>query len=438
MTMITAKDIHGFFSSFFRSYADVFFIRSSLGGMAILALTFLNFNSGISGVLAVLSAYLTAILLGYQSHFLRHGFYTYNALLVGLSIGFLFELSPLSLLMISIAGALTLVISLVTADVLYKLFGLQVLSIPFIVVSSLVYLSSASFSNLYVDALYVTPQFYDFNLFPYWLSGYFKSMGAIIFLPNELTGLLLSLLLLLYSRILFLLSLAGFLLGVSLYGLFIGSLEHAAQDISSFNYILIAMALGGIFNIPSIKSYTIALLGVAIATLIASAGQVFWSQYGLPIFTLPFTLITLSFIYLLGLIKYPLRTEAFFGSPEENLDYFISNKGRFIRDEIAISPPFQGTWHCWQGFDDNWTHQGIYKYAYDFLIFDSSQKSYQNQGVLLSDYYCYGKEVTSPVNGRVIQVVNLLPDNSIGSVDSVNYWGNYVLIHDSRGFYVKI
>lgn len=436
--MLTSKPIKNFFSSLLNSYSDIFFIKGPVSGMIILAITFINYNAGLSGLLSVLSAYIFALLLGYQAEFLRTGFYTYNALLVGLAIGYLFQISGLSLLMIMIAGSLTFVITVVSSHIFYRLFGLQILSIPFIIVSILVYLSASSFTNLYVVSLYSQSHAFNLGIFPFWFSGYLKALGAIIFMPNEMTGLLVALLLLLSSRILFILSLTGFCLGIVLYGLFTGSIETASQDISGFNYILIAMALGGIFNIPSLKSYTIAFSGVAIATLIASAGHVFWSQYGLPIFTLPFTLITLSFMYALNLINYPLRTIVYKDSPEENLNYFLANQGRFITDYATLSLPFRGCWHSWQGFNGDWTHKGIYQNAYDFVICDAQKKTYINQGHHLSDYFCFGQEVLSPVRGRVIKVIHYLPDNPIGSVDTVNNWGNEITIEDARGYLVKL
>lgn len=433
-----ASDVKNFFYSLTKSYADIFFLRSAFCGTLLLLVTLLNYNSGISGILAVFSSYITAYFLGYQKEFLRAGYFAYNSLLVGLAIGFLFKISPLSLLMISIAGGLTFIITLVTAHIFQNLLGLQVLSVPFIIVSTLVYLSASSFTNLYVISLYAPLYSLNLDIFPYWFSGYLKALGAIIFMPNEISGLIIAFLILFYSRILFILSLTGFLLGMLLYGLFIGSIPAAAQDISSFNYILIAMALGGVFNIPSIKSYAIAMLGVAIATLIASAGHVFWSQYGLPIFTLPFTLITLSFIYSFYILKYPYKTAVYVGNPEQNLDYFISNKNRFVNESVALSLPFSGRWHSWQGFNGKWTHQGLYKYAYDFVITDSEQHTFLNKGQHLTDYYCYGKDILSPVNGKIVHIINHLPDNIIASIDTLNPWGNEVIIQDVRGFYIKI
>ncbi len=436
--MLQADDIKSLFSSLLNSYTDIFFMRGRISGIIILLITLINYNAGLSGILSILSAYTIARILGYQSTFLSTGYFTYNALLVGLAIGYMFQISALSILMVIIAGSLTMIITIVTAQVFYQLFGLQILSIPFILVSTLVYLSAASFTNLYVADLYAQSHLLNLNLFPYWLSGYLKSLGAIIFMPNEITGLLIALLLLLNSRILFILSLTGFVVGIVLYGSFTGSVESAALDISGFNYILIAMGLGGIFNIPSLKSYSIGLIGVAFATLIASAGHVFLSQYGLPIFTLPFTIVTLSFIYALNLLKYPLQTRVYLGTPEQNLEYYLTSKDRFISNYAALSLPFKGKWYCWQGFDGEWTHKGIYKYAYDFVMLDADRKTCLNDGSKLSDYYCFGQEVLSPVRGRVVKVIHYLPDNTVGSVDIVNNWGNEIIIEDSRGYIVKL
>jgi len=436
--MFQTEDIKSFFNSLLNSYSDIFFIKGIISGVIILLITLINYNAGLSGILSILSAYTVARLLGYQTTFLSTGYFTYNALLVGLAIGYIFQISPLSLLMVIIAGSLTMIITIVTSQVFYQLFGLQILSIPFIIVSILVYLSASSFTNLYVVGLYAQSHLLNLDIFPCWFSGYLKALGAIIFMPNEITGLLIGLLILLNSRILFLLSLTGFGLGIIIYGLFIGSIESASQDISGFNYILIAMALGGIFNIPSLKSYGIAFLGVSFATLIASAGHVFLSQYGLPIFTLPFTIVTLSFIYALNLLKFPLQTKVYKGSPEQNLEYYLTSKDRFVSNPAALSLPFKGRWYCWQGFNGEWTHKGAYQYAYDFVICDSQKKTFLNEGKQLTDYYSFGQQVLSPVRGRVMKVIHYLPDNPVGSVDTINNWGNDIIIEDSRGYIVKL
>ncbi|RMA92477.1 urea transporter [Hydrogenothermus marinus] len=421
------------------SYSEILFLQGFITGAIILLSTFINPSIGIAGLISVLSAYFIARFLNMGREFLESGFYTYNALLVGLSIGYLFKITPLTIFFTIIAGILTFIFSVM----LYKIFSyylaLPILSIPFVVISSILYLSAYSYSNLFVDSLYPHSHF-EFleDIFPLWLSGYFKSLGAILFLPDVFIGIIFSILLFFSSRILFLLSIIGYITGsLSLYFL-TGSYSQAFSDITNFNFILIAMALGGIFLIPSIKSYFIALIGVITSTIVLSATKTFWSFYGIPIFTFPFNFTTLSFIYVLGALGFPLLAKIIRKNPEETLDYYLTTQKRFSGTTRGIYLPFSGEWTVWQGFNDEWTHKGNWKYAYDFVITDENGKTYKGDGLNLTDYYAFKKPVLSPVRGRVVKVVSNLPDNPIGTVDRENNWGNYIVIYDFRGFYVEL
>jgi len=132
--MLYNEDVKNLFHSLFNSYSDIFFIKGIVSGLIILAITLINYNAGVSGILSIIAAYSVARLLGYQTTFLSTGYFTYNALLVGLAIGYMFEISLLSVVMIIIAGSLTMIITIVAAQVFYQLFGLQILSVPFILV----------------------------------------------------------------------------------------------------------------------------------------------------------------------------------------------------------------------------------------------------------------------------------------------------------------
>jgi len=100
--------------------------------------------------------------------------------------------------------------------------------------------------------------------------------------------------------------------------------------------------------------------------------------------------------------------------------------------------PFTGVWVVWQGIDGQWTHQGLWRYAFDFLIEDEQGFSYSGNGLQLSDYYAFNKPILAPVRGWVVRVVNHLADCPIGIVDQTHNWGNCVVIYDERGFYVEI
>lgn len=420
------------------SYSELFFMRSALMGWVLLAVTFLNPNLGVAGLFSIVVAFGFAQYLGYRQAFLASGYYTYNALLVGLSIGQLFSFSPETALYIAIAACLTFVLTVALADFFSRQLYLPILSIPFVVVTSLIYLSAARFSNLYVNELYAVDHLSALSLsLPIWLEGLFKVMGAIIFMPNALVGLVLLLIIGWHSRVLLALAVVGYYFGILLQGTFTGSFVQAFMDLNAFNYPLIAMALGGVFNIPAVKSYLIALIGVACATILIKSIDVFWAQYGIPVFTLPFIMITLGYLYVLALLGYPLRPSIFKETPEATLDYF--NVAQFRYPKVTqFFLPFLDQWQVYQGFNGQWTHQGIWRYAVDFVKQGDNGQTYQNAGLHLDDYYCFKQPVSAPCGGYVAYVVDYYPDNAIGVVDTQNNWGNYVIIQDVRGLYVGL
>ena len=427
-----------YLSAILNSYCEIFFIQGRLVGALLLAISMLNYNTALAGLFSVAVAYLFAYLSGFKAQFLDSGYYTYNPLLVGLSIGSIFKLSAMTLAFVAISSVLTFVVTVFLAGLLYNGFRLQVLSIPFVVVSSLVYLATGRFSNLFVSELYSHALYQDLTWLPISVNAFFKSVGAIIFMPNVISGMLISLLILLKSRIILFLAIAGFYLGTITNGLFIGSMAQSYANMANFNYILIAVAIGGIFHLPSPKSYLMAAIAVLVSTLLLNAVDVFWSLYNIPVFTLPFTLITLSFVYLLSIVDFKMRPLIFKSTPEETLDHYLTNAPRFPSSQITLGLPFHGQWTVWQGFDGQWTHQGLWRYAYDFIINDHNGCSHAGRGDRLDDYFAYQQSVLSPIRGRVVRVISHLDDNPIGSVDTLNNWGNLVIIYDERGFFVEL
>ncbi len=418
------------------SYSEIFFLRGRLMGLVLLLVTMLNPHVGIAGLFSVVAAYQFSRLIGMQQHFMQSGFFTYNALLVGLSIGYLFSLGALTLFLIAVAGVLSFVLSVMLNGIFSYYLKLPILSLPFVIVSSITWLASQGYGGLYVDGLYVHQIIVDIAL-PVWLEGFFSALGAVLFSPQALVGLIIAIVILLHSRILFTLAVMGYYLGASLSGLLSGYGAPVFNDVNHFNYILIAMALGGVYLIPSPRSYLIAATGVAIATVLLSAVRLFWANYGLPVFTLPFNMVTLGFLYAMGTVGFPLVAKNIRRSPEETLDEYSSYTRRFGDAGREICLPFSGGWTVWQGFDGQWTHRGQWQHAYDFVI-RRNGKTHAFEGQQLEDYYAWKKPVLSPCRGRVIKVVNNVPDNPPGHVNSQRNWGNLIVLETVAGWYVEI
>jgi urea transporter len=423
-------------ATFLSGYSEILFLRGSLIGAAMLTATLINPQVGLSGILSVMVAYGFARLIGVTEEYLAGGYLTYNTLLVGLAVGNLFALTPLSLLFAGAAGIMTLMLTLMMSNLFSQYLKLPILSLPFVLVSSVAYLASLNYGNLYVNGLYSYAPMATSQL-PNWLSGLFTSLGAILFLPDPRIGALFALLILLHSRILFLLALGGFLLGATLSGLLGSTPNHAFLDPSNFNFILIAMTLGGVFLVPSWRSFLVAATAVCVAALLLDAVNVFWSLYGIPAFTLPFNLVTLTFLYVLGMIGFPLVNQVIEATPEKSLDHHQSLRQRFPAAPRILRLPFIGGWTLWQGFNGRWTHQGAQRYACDFLL-QVDGCSHSADGSLVEQFYAWRKPVFAPCRGRVAAVVNDVLDNPPGQVNRQQNWGNYLVIDSGFGWHTVI
>ncbi len=432
------SDFRKFLFPVVKSYSAVFFNSSLAGGVVLLLLTFFtNFNLGIGGLVSVFSSYIFARLIGFKKEFLRLDYYIYNPLLVGLSLGYLFKVNLLSIFFFSVAGIVTFLLTYVMSSVLSYYLKLPVLSVPFVLVSSLFYLASVKFSNLFVGSLYYHDNFSLLRV-PLWLKGYLQSLGAVFFMPKVIAGLVISIVLFSVSRILFFLSVLGYFSGVFVEALLKGSYYQVFSDTSAFNFILVSMAVGGVFLIPSLRSYKFALLSSVISVPVVEGIKVFWESYGIPVFALPFNLVTHIVLYVLMSVSFYYVTKVYKGTPERTLDYFLTSQKRFPFTGREIALPFSGKWTVWQSFDDEWTHKGAWKYAVDFVVTDENGNTFKGDGYSLTDYYAFGKPVLSPVDGQIVSVINDVPDNPPGSADKERNWGNYVVIYDKRGFYVLI
>ena len=412
-------------------------MHNRIVGLILLITTCFNKNIAVLGLIAWLTTFVFARFIGIKKDDVVHTIYTYNSLLVGFSIGFLFKISFLSIFLTIGTSILTVLLSYT----LYSLFSyylrLPVLNIPFTMVSTIIYLASVKYSALFVDSFYPHEKLNLPNL-PSFLQGLFRTFGVLLFSPYDIIGILVLLAILVYSRISFILAVFSYYLGISVLALLKGSYTQAFADISTFNFILVGMALGGIFLIPSKRTYTLALIGVIVSVFILDAVSVFWSSFGIPVFTLPFNIVVLLFVYVLVNIDYKRINLFIKESPEASLASFLNFRKRF--DYITPQPylPFSGKWTVYQSFDDVWTHKGHWQYAYDFVITDEDDNTFRRKGSKLEDYYCYGKPVLAPVSGTVIDAYDLLKDNPIGSVDKKNNWGNYIIIYSALGYYVEI
>jgi len=439
------------------SYSIVLFLNNKLLAIVIMLTTFIDYQAGLSGLLAVLLAVSVANLLGFDKLQLRNGVLSFNALLVGIGIGTFFEPGIVFFMLLLLAALMTLLLSVSMGGWLFK-YGLPFLSIPFVVTFWLMMLPSSSYEQLGLvyrssflmgdvtqdgsSSLMLLSQSIDSMQINQWIDVYLRSLSSIFFQNNLLTGALIAIALLISSRILFSLSVIGFLsasLMAQLSGIEVASITY--YNIGA-NYMMVAFAIGGFFIIPSRHSYLWAVLLVPLTSLVLLFFTRLLGFVQLPVFSLPFSLVTILFVHFLkqrATEKKLILTPYQHYSPESNLYTYTNNKNRYARFQFfPLHLPFWGEWTVTQGHNGKYTHQGEWGKALDFMILDGDGKSYKKKGLLCADYYCYGKPVVAPADGVIEEITDQVDDNEIGLVNTVNNWGNSIIIRHMPGVYTQL
>jgi urea transporter/murein DD-endopeptidase MepM/ murein hydrolase activator NlpD len=439
------------------SYSQIFFSQSKvLGGLLILA-SFFDIWAGFYGLLSVVAANITAYLSGFSKHNSQNGLYGFNALLVGLGIGFYYQPSIELTALVLFAAILSILITLAVEGVFYK-YSLPFLSVPFIISLWLVFTASLNFDALQLSErnLFTYNELYalggknfteiygyiqNYECCPI-IRTYLMSLGAIIFQPNILAGVLVFIGLLHYSRIALTLSLLGFFAAFAFYSLLGSDFNELAYNNIGFNYILTSIAVGGFFIIPSLRSYLWVLLLLPITVIITVSSQKILAQFGLAVYALPFNMVVLLFLYVMKLRLFPSKLEVNYTgqkSPEESLYLNKIQNLRFKnKPSVDIALPFWGEWKVTQGYNGKYTHKGEWQHALDFEISDASGSTYKNEGDLPNDYYCYEKYVSAPADGTVADIIDNISDNKIGETNTRQNWGNTIIIKHNEYIYSQL
>ena len=426
-------------------------------GTILFFVSFLDYWSGLFGAFAVLTSLFIANRLGFDKKAIQAGALSYNSLLTGLGIGLYFEPSFSLFVFTFFVSLIVLLLSVGISRYLAN-YGLPALSIPFLLGIWMVDLSASSFNSLGLSDRSIFQLNYMYGLggqtlidFYEWVSTipilysievYFLSLGAIFFQYHVLAGIIISIGLIIHSRITFLLSLIGFYAAWLFYFILGASLYDLSYSYIGFNFILTSVALGGYYLIPNRYSFAWMLLILPTVVLATIASIALFSHFNLGIYALPFNMVVLLFIYINKLRvkkKYELKEVIIqHNSPEKNLYYSLQAEERFKDLKyLPISLPVRGEWTISQAHNGEYTHQDKWKHAWDFVITNNKGLEYNNHGDNKSDYLCYEKSVVASYEGFVQEVSNGIEENKIGDTNLKNNWGNTIIIRHADHLYSK-
>jgi urea transporter/murein DD-endopeptidase MepM/ murein hydrolase activator NlpD len=428
-----------------------------LFAVLLLLVSFFNPYAGLAGLVATIIAISVSHFTGLNKALIQKGNYSYNALIIGIGMGAVYNFSIAFWILLTFIIIFSVILSVVFQNILGK-YGLPFLTIPFVLCFWLVLLVTNAFEaidftyrNIYwMNDAYAIGSSYLVNLIMYFdrlelpalLSTFFKALSSLYFQNNVLAGMIIALGVLIHSRIIFSLIIIGFLTAYTFNNIVMAHPDGMNYYLIGGNFILISVAIGGFFIIPSLHSYIWAIVSVPITFIIVMALGRITGQWGLPVFSMPFCIVLLSFLYFFSLkiqkgrvVATPLQLYA----PEKNLYNYLNNKERLQNiNHIRLQLPFIGKWMVSQGYDGNITHKGDWSKALDFIIVDQELKTYKNYALNVEDFYCYNKPVLAPADGFVQLVEDYIDDNAIGKINQQKNWGNTIVIKHAEGLYTKM
>lgn len=447
-----------FWQGIFNSYTQIFFSNNQIFAGILFVVSFFNFPAGLAGLLATVISNFAACLMGLNHAGIKKGYYGFNSLLVGLGLGLFYQPGPAFFVVLVFASILTLLLTLWFEGVIGK-YGLPYLSLSFLFGTWMVSLASRQFSTLQISeqGIFMTNEmfsiggfslvssynwFNDLNLPPA-LHLYFTSLGSIFFQYHLFAGILIAIGLLIYSRVSFVLSIVGFFSAYLYYQIVGADMQQLSYNFIGFNFILTAIAVGGFFIVPSWWSFLWVVLLTPIIAIILTSMQSVFSIMQLSVYSLPFNMVVLLFLYALKFReRYFTKPELVAYqqySPEKNLYSHLNYKARFGRAlYFPMTLPFWGAWDVTQGHSGNFTHQADWRYAWDFEVIDDSGHTYSDKGDFPEDYYAFNKPVTAPADGRIEQVVDGIDENIINNVDLEHNWGNTIIIRHQDKLFSKL
>ena len=430
-----------FVDSILYSYAQIFFSNRRWFGAIVLAATLVMPSVGLLGLLGVIVTNTFAFILKFDETKIKTGFYGFNGILFGAAAALFFKLTFLLLVLSLLFILITFFVSAVLEHSLASLFNLPGMSIPFIITLYMFFVFLTNFDGIEPAVVRDTGTAL-LAFLPDTVLMYFKSLGLILLQPDAMVGLVFCVSLLFLSRVMFILSIVGFMTAIFTLDVLFWSPTTSLTIIAGYNSILTAFALGGCLIIPSRKSLLLTIVSSVVMVIVAGFFTKLLAPSHLPVLVLPFNVGVLSVIYSLKFRREQSDLVLLYflpGTPEENYYYHHNRVSRFEKfKDVVPELPFFGEWQVTQGHDGEQTHQDKWRWAWDFVVSDEQGADHAGTGSSRTDYYCYKLPVIAPLDGTVVRIVDGVQDNVAGDVNLHSNWGNTVVLDHGHGIYSSL
>ncbi|PTL81318.1 hypothetical protein DAT35_24715 [Vitiosangium sp. GDMCC 1.1324] len=302
-----------FVDSCLRGVGQILFANNPVSGLFILLGLFAASPwLGVATLIGLVAATAAAHLLRLDRSRIRAGLYGYNGALVGgaLATFLIPEWSPIVILYIIAVSAMSTLVMLTVSLLLVDLLHLPPLTLPFNLVTLPSLLATFAMTHIQHGPLLARHVQEPINttlretanavtggsLSSALFEALFRGIGQIVFADRVLSGVLILVGLLVWSRIGGLFALLGSMTGLLVGLAFGGEGVSEYHGLWGYNAMVSAEAIAGVFLVCTWRSILYGLVCAA-ATTVAYAGLGIWSgTFGIPVLTLPFCLTTLVFL----------------------------------------------------------------------------------------------------------------------------------------------
>ncbi len=413
-----------------RAYAALLFGRDTVPALLVLGASLFDLLAGFAGLVAVTAATACAQLSGVRGEPLRSGYFGFSALLCGLALGHAQRMDQALLIHAAAAGVVAALLTLALSESMQRLFQLPPLALPFVITIGVFAPAQGMFPSTEHSMRWVLPDL------PIALPGaavaVLRAFSAIILQDSTAAGLLVFVALLVTSRIA-----ASFaLLGIAVASL-LGSLASPDYYLlhiqaARYNSLLVCVAVGSVFFLPSWASVAWATSGALLSTWICLALGPVAEPFGWPLLAWPFVGATLFLRRALALGRPtfgPRRALIADATAERNLAFARMLAARFgSQPTPRVLLPVRGTWTVTQGFAGPHTHRRAWRHGLDVEILDPDGFPFEDQGLRCEDYFCFDAPVHSVLPGTVVFAYHDHPDNAPGQQNLDYPYGNVIVI----------
>ncbi len=440
----------------------MFFSLNHILALIVLIVTFFSPAVGLCGLAAVVLINTMAYWIGFNRDDIKSGLFGFNALFLGMSLGYEYLFNP-TFGLLFLSAIIILLLVTVWLKGLLAIYNLPFLSFPFIISYWIVSLAATNFAKIQLDDQHIylaneamlnqSNLLYQFvhsldylSVHPFILT-YFKTLAGTFFQTSVLGGILIAFGIFYFSRITFSLSIIGFGLAYLFYSLFGADTNDLNYNLVGANYIFLAIAIGCFFIIPNTYSYITVVLLIPVIMLVAMSLGKILQVFQLKSYSISFSVVCTAFLFSLNqrwLARYLQVVQHQYFSAEKTIYKYLNSVQRFKNEHLyKLSLPFAGEWFVSQGYDGKITHLGDWSKALDFVIIDSKANTYRlpsspQEGITREHFYCYNKEVYSPYDAYVYDIINTVDDNDIGDVNTDNNWGNTIILNHLNGLFSQI